>query len=60
VRLTIPIALGAAAVVAGVALALTVGSLLGYLLVIGGVMAVGWTMVPAMVAVFLRWLSVGR
>lgn len=42
--------LGAAAVVAGLAVVFTVGSLLGYLLIIGGVGAVGWTMVPAVVA----------
>jgi hypothetical protein len=57
---TLPLALGGAAVIAGVALALTLGSLLGYLLIIGGVTAVGWTMVPAIVAFFVRWLSVGR
>lgn len=52
--------LGGAAVVAGLAVVLTVGSLFGYLLIIGGVGAVGWTMVPAVVGFFVRWLSVGR
>jgi hypothetical protein len=56
----VPVLLGAAAVVAGLAVALSVGSLVGDLLIIGGVGALGWTMVPAPVGCFVRWLSVGR
>ena len=48
------------AVVAGVAVALTVGSLLGYLLIIGGVGGLGWAYVPAGIGRVARWLSMGR
>lgn len=49
-----------AAVVAGLVLVFTVSSLIGPFLIIGGIAALGWTMVPAVVSRIVRWLSVGR
>jgi hypothetical protein len=41
-------------------LGLTVGSLLGYLLIIAGIAGLGWAYVPAVIGRFVRWLSIGR
>jgi hypothetical protein len=48
------------AVLAGVALVLTVGSLLGYLLIIGGIAGLGWAYVPTVIGRMVRWPSIGR
>jgi hypothetical protein len=52
--------IAAAAVIAGIVLVLTVGSLLGYVLIVGGVAALGWAYIPAVIGRMVRWLSVGR
>lgn len=49
-----------AAVVAGVVVALTWGSLLGPVLIVGGIAGLGWVFVPLVIARFVRWLSMGR
>ena len=48
------------AVLAGVICVATLNSLLGPLLIIGGVGALGVLAIPAAVAVVARWLSAGR
>ena len=53
------VALSAACVVAGIVVVYTMGSLLGPLLIIGGVMALGVAMLPDVVDRFVRLLSVG-
>jgi hypothetical protein len=56
----VAVLLATAAVIAGLALVFTVGSLLGYLVIIGGVAGLGWAMVPAAIDRVVRWLSSGR
>lgn len=54
-----PILLSLAVVIAGLVWVLTVGSLLGALLVVGGVAGLGWSMVPAAVDRIASFLSTG-
>ncbi|MGZ4352748.1 MAG: hypothetical protein ACXVZ4_04310 [Gaiellaceae bacterium] len=58
--LRVPVVLSLLVVVAGLILALVGGTLLGALLIIGGVAGLGWSMVPAVIDRIVRWLSVGR
>jgi hypothetical protein len=53
------LALSSAAVIAGLIVALTVGSLLGGILIIGGVAGLGWGMVPGLIEQFVHFLSTG-
>jgi hypothetical protein len=48
------------AVVAGIVWVLTIGSLLGFLLITGGIAGLGWAYVPAVIGRMVRWLSIGR
>jgi hypothetical protein len=48
------------AAIAGLVVVLTVGSLLGAALIIGGVMALGIMMIPAVIERVAAWLSTGR
>ncbi len=48
------------AVIAGVVVAVTWGSLLGPVLIIGGIAGLGWVFVPLVIARFVHWLSMGR
>jgi hypothetical protein len=48
------------AAIAGLVVVLTVGSLLGAALIIGGVMALGILMIPAVIERIVEWLSTGR
>ena len=48
-----------AVALAGVAVVLTVGSLLGAALVVGGVMALGVVMIPELIERIAVWLSTG-
>lgn len=54
------VVIAAAAVIAGLVLVFTVDSLIGPILIIGGIAGLGWTMAPAVIARITRWLSVGR
>ena len=58
--LRVPVVLSLVVVVAGLILVLTVGTLLGALLIVGGVGGLGWSMAPAVVDRIVRWLSIGR
>jgi hypothetical protein len=55
----LPIVLSAVAVVAGLIVVLTVGSLLGLALIVGGVLGLGWSMVPDVVDRIATFLSTG-
>jgi hypothetical protein len=56
----LPVVLSIVAVVAGLILYFTMSSLLSALLIVGGVGGLGWSVFPAGIATFARWLSVGR
>jgi hypothetical protein len=47
-------------VVAGVIVVFTLGSLLGPLLIIGGIAGLGWAFVPLVISRIVHWLSMGR
>jgi hypothetical protein len=54
-----PIVLSSAALVAGIVLTLTVGSLLGPLLIVGGIAGLGIGVLPEVLQAEARLLSVG-
>jgi hypothetical protein len=56
----LPVVLSSVAVIAGLILALAMESMLGALLIVGGVAGLGWSMAPAAIELVARWLSAGR
>ena len=53
------LALCLAAFVAGIAIVLTTGGLLGPILIVGAIGAIGWMVVPGLIDTFAHLLSTG-